>query len=81
MNREKPVLKVLVCDDTADYGIRIASKLNENNIYAYTRRKDAEVILNSIARDCPDVVIIDLSLNHSDAAQSRRPSGLRKTTY
>ena len=72
MNREKPVLKVLVCDDTADYGIRIASKLNENNIYAYTRRKDAEVILNSIARDCPDVVIIDLSLNHSDAAQIMR---------
>jgi two-component system response regulator (stage 0 sporulation protein A) len=72
MNREKPVLKVLVCDDTADYGIRIASKLNENNIYSYTRKKDAEVILNSIARDCPDVVITDLSLNRSDAAQIMR---------
>ena len=49
MNKDTPVLKVFVCDDTADYGIRIASKLNENNIYAYTRKKDAEVILNSIA--------------------------------
>lgn len=69
MNKGNPVLKVLICDDTADYGIRIASKLNESNIYSYTRRKDAEVILNSIAKDSPDVVITDLSLNGSDAAQ------------
>lgn len=66
MNKDTPVLKVLVCNDKADYGVRIASKLNDNNIYAYTRRSESKVILHSIAKDCPDVVISDLILEDTD---------------
>jgi two-component system response regulator (stage 0 sporulation protein A) len=72
MNLRNPVLKVLICNDKADYGIRIASKLNENNVYAYTRRNETQVIIDSIAKDSPDVVITDLTLKDSDAVQIMR---------
>lgn len=61
------VVKVLICDDSADYGIRLASSLREQGIYAYTRRREENVIFNSILTDMPDVVVSDLSLNDTDA--------------
>lgn len=61
------VVKVLICDDTADHGVRLASSLRDKGIYAYTRRKDENVIFNSILSDTPDVVVSDLSLNDTDA--------------
>ena len=72
MNKRNTSLKVMICDDTAEYGIRIASKLNENNIYAYTRRNEEQIILDSIAKDSPDVVISDLTLKDTDAAEIMR---------
>ena len=60
-------IKVLIADDSADFGIRIASKLRQQNIFAYTRRKDGLVILENIKKDNPDVVITDLSLPNLDA--------------
>lgn len=55
-------IKVLIGDDTADYGVKIASKLREHGVYAYTRRKDGGVIFESIKNDSPDVVVADLTL-------------------
>lgn len=72
MNTRNATLKVLICDDTAGYGIHIASKLNENNIYAYTRRNEESIILDAISKDNPDVVITDLTLKDTDAAEIMR---------
>lgn len=60
-------IKVLIGDDTADDGVRTASKLREMGVYAYTRRKDGNVIFESIRSNCPDVVVIDLTLPNLDA--------------
>lgn len=60
-------IKVLIGDNTADYGVRIASKLKSIGLAAFTRRKDSAVIFNSVIRDNPDVVVIDLELPESDA--------------
>ena len=60
-------IKVLICDDSADNGIRIASKLREFELFAYTRKPVGDTILNSILSDMPDVVITDLSLQDTDA--------------
>lgn len=60
-------IKVLICDDTAEKGIKIASRLRELNIYAFTRRNEGNVILNSILSDMPDVVVAELSLKDTDS--------------
>lgn len=60
-------IRVLIGDDSAEYGIRIASKLREYDIFAYTRKKDGNVIFDTVKNDNPDVLISDLSLPNLDA--------------
>lgn len=70
-------IKVMIGDDTAEYGVCLASKLRNSGIYAYTRKKDGMVLLETIQRDLPDVVVIDLSIQKIDAiALMRRISAL-----
>ncbi|MBR3970265.1 MAG: response regulator [Ruminococcus sp.] len=66
---EIKTIKVLICDDSPDFGVKIASKLSEYQLYAYTRKNEENVILNSIFSDAPDIVIADLTLKDSDAVQ------------
>jgi len=68
-------IKVLIGDDTTEYGIKIASRLMEFGMYAFTRRKDGNVILDSIQKDMPDVVIADLSMPNFDAIALMREVG------
>lgn len=60
-------IKVLIGDDTVGYGVKIASNLRDLGLFAYTRRRDGAVLLESIAKDKPDVVVADLTLLDSDA--------------
>lgn len=60
-------IKVLIGDDTANDGVKVASKLREMGLFAYTRRKDGNIILESVRKDCPDVVVVDLTLPNLDA--------------
>ncbi|MCD8187275.1 MAG: sporulation transcription factor Spo0A [Ruminococcus sp.] len=60
-------IKVLIGDDSAESGVSIANKLRERGLYAYTRRKDCNVILDSIKNDPPDVAVIDVSAQNGDA--------------
>lgn len=59
-------IRVLICDDSAETGVSVANKLRERGMYAYTRRKDCNVILDSIRNDPPDVVVIDITLQNGD---------------
>lgn len=66
MNDKK---KVLIGDDTVDYGITTASALRGYGLYAITRRKDGNVLLNTILEEKPDVVVIDCAMPHMDAIE------------
>ncbi len=59
-------IRVLIGDDSAETGVSIANKLRERGMYAYTRRKDCNVILESIRNDPPDVVVIDITAQNGD---------------
>lgn len=60
-------IKVLIGDDSVEYGIACASSLRGKGLYVVTRPKDGNVILESIKNDAPDVVVIDAILPHIDA--------------
>ena len=59
-------IKVLIGDDSAETGVSIANKLREKGMYAYTRRKDMGVILESIRKDTPDVAVLDVDAHNGD---------------
>ncbi len=59
-------VKVLIGDDTAA-GVSIANKLREKGMYAYTRRKDCSVIVETVRNDAPDAVVLDITVPDSDA--------------
>lgn len=61
--------KILIGDDTVDYGITTASTLRNYDLYAITRRKDGNVLLNTILEEKPDVVVIDSVMPHMDAIE------------
>ena len=64
MGNEK--IKVLIGDNCSEESLKTASELCNTGIYAYTRKKDGNVIFDSIVNDMPDVVIADLSLPNMD---------------
>lgn len=43
-------IKVLIGDDSAEYGITCANELRSLGLYVVTRRKDGKVILDAIRR-------------------------------
>ena len=59
-------IKVLIGDNTAENGVKLASRLREMGIYAYTRKNDGNIIFNSIMKDMPDVAVIELSTPELD---------------
>ena len=61
--------KVLIGDDTVDFGITTASALRNCGMYAFTRRKDGNVLYNTILEEHPDVVLIDTVMPHMDAIE------------
>lgn len=64
---EQNTIKVLICDNTAETGVKIASHLQEAGFYAYTRNNDINALLQTIINDEPDIVISDISLGSYDA--------------
>lgn len=59
-------VKVLIGDDSAETGVSTANKLRERGMYAYTRRKDSSIILESIRKEPPDVAVLDVSAQNGD---------------
>ena len=60
-------IKVLIGDDSAGTGVSTANKLRERGMYAYTRRKDQDVIIEAIRNDAPDVAVLDVNAGNGDA--------------
>ena len=64
---ENKRIKVLICDDSSSNGVKVAATLREYDMIAFTRKKHSRAILDSIINDTPDVVILDLTLQDTDA--------------
>ena len=64
-------IKVLIGDDSAEYGITCANELRALGLYVVTRRKDGKVILDAIRNDTPDVVVMDAVLPGMDSPMRR----------
>ncbi|MDO5559182.1 MAG: sporulation transcription factor Spo0A [Oscillospiraceae bacterium] len=62
-------IRVLIGDDSVEYGIACANTLRGLGWYVVTRPKDGSKILDSIKNDSPDVVIIDAVLPQIDAIE------------
>lgn len=62
-------IKVLIGDDSVEYGISCASTLRGLGMYAITRPKDGGVLFETIKNDKPDVVVVDAILPHMDAIE------------
>jgi len=60
-------IKVLIGDDSVETGVSIANRMRERGFYAYTRRKDCNVLYEAIRNDCPDIAVIDISVAGGDA--------------
>ncbi len=61
--------KVLIGDDSAEYGVACANDLRSQELYVVTRRKDGKVLLDAIRNDQPDVVVMDAILPNMDAIE------------
>ena len=68
-------VKVLIGDDTAEYGVSCASVLRAQGMYAYTRPKNGNSVLESIQNDTPDVVVVDAVLPAMDAIELMKKAG------
>ncbi|MCM1505928.1 MAG: sporulation transcription factor Spo0A [Ruminococcus flavefaciens] len=72
---ENDKIKVLIGDNTAENGIKLASKLSAMGLYAYTRKNDGRAIFSSIVKDNPDVAVISLSVPELDIISIMKQSG------
>lgn len=68
-NQSEREKRVLIGDDSVDYGITTASALRSFGYYAFTRHKDGGILLNTILEEKPDIVIVDTVMPHMDAIE------------
>lgn len=62
-------VKIMVGDDSADYGVICANSLKTMGFYVVTRPKDGMILFEAIKNESPDVVIIDAIMPHLDAIE------------
>jgi len=60
-------IKVLICDDSAEDGIKTANALRTYGFYTYTRPKDGKLIFDAIIKEKPDVIVMDMNIINIDS--------------
>lgn len=65
----KKQIKVLIGDDSSEFGINCANMLKSMGMYAVTKPKDGAILFETIKRIQPDVVITDAVLSSIDAIE------------
>ncbi len=60
-------IKILIGDDTAQFGVACAAQLRTSGFYVLTRPKNGSTILDAISSEQPDVVIIEAVMPSLDA--------------
>jgi len=77
-------IKVLIGDDSVEFGVSYASALRSKGMYAITRPKDGGILFETIKNDSPDVVIVDAVLPTMDAIELIKQThalGNKKTEF
>lgn len=62
-------IKILIGDDSLDFGINYANSLRNLDFYVIVRPKDGKIILDAIRNEQPDVVICDAIMPSFDAIE------------
>ena len=62
-------IKVLIGDDTKEYGTPFAAILRTMGFYVLTRQKDGNAVFEAIKDETPDVAIIDAAMPNLDAVE------------
>ena len=62
-------LKILISDDSEEYGLKCASELREMGFFCIVRPKDGAVVLEAVTDEQPDVVVADLWMPNFDAIE------------
>ncbi|WP_336470097.1 response regulator [Ruminococcus albus] len=67
-------IKILIGDDSAQYGVFCAANLRNSGFFVITRQKDGMVIFDAVKNELPDVVIVDAVMPGIDAIELIRRS-------
>ena len=67
-------IKILIGDDTAQYGVATASSLRSMGFFVITRTKDGLKVFDAIKNEQPDIVITDAVMPGIDAIEIIRRS-------
>ncbi|WP_294491889.1 sporulation transcription factor Spo0A [uncultured Ruminococcus sp.] len=67
-------IKILIGDDSAQYGVFCAATLRNSGFFVITRQKDGMVIYDAVKNELPDVVIVDAVMPGLDAIELIRKS-------
>lgn len=82
MDMETIQIKVMIADDSPEYGYSFAHILREKGFYAITRPRNGLTLLDSIKKELPDVVITESMLPGLDSFELvRRTSDMEKKPF
>jgi two-component system response regulator (stage 0 sporulation protein A) len=62
-------IKILIGDDSAQYGVFCAANLRNSGFFVITRQKDGMVIFDAVKNELPDIVIVDAVMPGIDAIE------------
>lgn len=83
-------IKILIGDDTAEFGVAYANALRAKDFYVIARPKDGRILFEAIRNEQPDVVICDVVMPNLDAIEllkrisstdMKRPKMIVTTSY
>ena len=77
-------IKVLIGDDSREFGIAAADVLRGMGFFCLTRPKDGGVLFDAVKDESPDVAIVDLSMPNLDAIELMKKlgrAGIKKPVF
>ncbi len=77
-------IKVLIGDDSREFGIAAADVLRGMGFFCITRPKDGHILFDAIKDEAPDAAILDLSMPNLDAIELMKKinrSGVKKPVF
>ncbi|MFT3951639.1 MAG: sporulation transcription factor Spo0A [Oscillospiraceae bacterium] len=77
-------VKILIGDDSAEYGVACANTLRSMGFYVLARPKDGLILFDAIKNEMPDVVIVEAVMPNLDAVElikKVKASAYKKPTF
>jgi len=74
-------MKVLIGDSSHEFGLKTAHFLFSKGLYAYTRKNNYHILLDSIMNDVPDIAILNITDMNMDAILIMKQTLQQKNTH